>query len=64
MGGNLKKYGSRNVPEYPLSRLMKFDIPKYLIRGECDYLADQKDFVNLLEYLPKETTKSEVIIIF
>ena len=57
---NQKKYGSTTVPLYPLEKLMEFDVPKYLFRGEFDYLADQKDYLNLLNYLPKESTKSEV----
>ena len=59
---NRKKYGSNIVPVYIMDNLKKFDTPKYLFRGEFDYLADQKDYVNLLEYLPKDSTISEVKI--
>lgn len=57
---NTKKYGFSKVPEYPVERLRLFDTPKYLFRGEVDFLADGKDYFNLLEYLPKESTTSEV----
>ena len=58
---NRKMYGSSTVPEYPLENLRKFDTPKILFRGEIDYLADQKDYITLLDHLPKENTISEVI---
>lgn len=60
---NIKKYGFKNAPEYPIDNLINFDTPKYLIRGEIDYLADQKDYLSLLQLLPQESTLSEVIIL-
>ena len=61
--GNRKKYGLISVPEYPLDRLKDFNVPKYLFRGEFDYLSDQKDYIKLLNYLPKQNTISEVIFL-
>jgi hypothetical protein len=57
---NLRRYGETSPPRYNMDNLKKVEIPKYLIRGDCDPLANEADFQDLLGYLPKSSTIAEV----
>eukprot|EP00299_Pterocystis_sp_00344_P007099 c2132_g1_i1.p1 GENE.c2132_g1_i1~~c2132_g1_i1.p1 ORF type:complete len:429 (-),score=61.21 c2132_g1_i1:71-1237(-) len=47
---NLRRYGQRTPPEYPLANIPK-NLPMFLISGQTDTLADHKDVLRLLAEL-------------